>query len=111
MRKREFIGTLELMVLSAVLRTGRNASGIPIAAEIEAATGRPISLGSTYATLSRLEDKDLVASARGTPTPERGGRAKVYFRLTSKGLRELQHSQRSLGLLWGYVPDSSEKYR
>jgi DNA-binding PadR family transcriptional regulator len=104
MRKREFLGSLEILVLSAVLRAGRNASGIPIAGEIEAAIGRPITLGSIYATLSRLEEKGLVASELGQPTAERGGRAKAFFRLTAEGLRELRHTQRSLVQLWDDAP-------
>lgn len=104
MRRREFLGSLEILVLSAILRAGRNASGIPIAGEIEAAIGRPIALGSIYATLGRLEEKGLVASELGEPTSERGGRAKAFFRLTTTGLRELQHAQRSLQQLWNDVP-------
>jgi PadR family transcriptional regulator len=104
MRKREFLGSLEILVLSAVSRAGRNASGIPIGGEIEAATGRPIAIGSIYVTLGRLEEKGLVTSELGEPTSERGGRAKAFFRLTAKGLRELQHAQRSLMQLWNDVP-------
>jgi len=104
MRNREFLGSVEILVLSAVARAGRNASGIPIAREIEAATGRPIPLGSIYATLSRLEEKNLLVSELGQPTAQRGGRAKAFFRLTGKGLRELRHAQRSLVQLWGDLP-------
>ena len=104
MSKREFLGSLELLVLSAVLRAGREASGIPIAREIEAATGRPVPLGSIYATLARLEDKGLVTSQLGAPTPERGGRAKAFFRLSNTGLGELRHAQRSLRALWEELP-------
>lgn len=104
MGKREFPGSLELLVMSAVLRAGREASGIPIAREIEAATGRPVPLGSIYATLARLEEKGLVNSQLGPSTPERGGRAKAFFRLTTPGLAELRHAQRSLRTLWDELP-------
>jgi DNA-binding PadR family transcriptional regulator len=93
MGKREYLGTLELLVLLAVMRTGRNASGIPIAREIEACGGREVALGSIYATLARLEEKGLVVSALGEPTPERGGRAKALYRLTSQGLREVRQAR------------------
>jgi PadR family transcriptional regulator, regulatory protein PadR len=106
MSKREFPGSLEILVLSAVLRAGREASGIPIAREIEAATGRPVPLGSIYATLARLEEKGLVVSELGAPTPERGGRAKAFFRLTTPGLTELRHAQRALLALWDEVPEA-----
>ena len=104
MRKREYLGSLELLVLLAVMRAGRNASGIPIAREIEACSGRDVALGSVYATLSRLEEKGLVASELGEPTAERGGRAKAFFRLTAKGLREVREAQSMLTRLWNGVP-------
>ena len=109
MGKREFLGSLELMVLSAVLRAGRQASGIPIANEIETATGRPVPLGSIYATLARLEEKGFVVSQLGSPTPERGGRAKAFFRLTTSGLAELEHAQRSLRTLWNELPEEQAR--
>jgi PadR family transcriptional regulator PadR len=108
MRKREFLGSLELLVLLAVMRAGRNASGIPIAREIEVGSGRSVALGSVYATLSRLEEKGLVVSELGEPTAERGGRAKALFRLTTKGLREVRHAQSSLTRLWSTLPGLKE---
>jgi DNA-binding PadR family transcriptional regulator len=100
MRKREYLGHLELLVLLAVLRSGRNASGIPITREIEQGSGRTVALGSIYATLSRLEEKGLVTSELGEPTAQRGGRAKAYFHLTARGLREVRDTQGTLTRLW-----------
>ena len=101
---REALGNFELMVLLAILRVGEDAYGVPIAREIEDHSGRQAMLGSVYAALERLETKDLVASAMGDPTPERGGRAKRYFRVTAKGLREAQDTQRTLVGLWRGLP-------
>ncbi len=105
MRRREHLGSLELLVLLAVLRAGRNASGIPIAREIEASSGRAVALGSVYTTLARLEDKELVVSELGAPTAERGGRAKAFFRLTSKGLKEVRDAHATLMRLWSGLPE------
>ena len=105
MGKREYLGHLELLVLLAVMRTGRNASGIPIAREIEDSSGRSVALGSVYATLVRLEDKGLVVSQLGEPTAARGGRAKAYFRPTAKGLREAREAQTTLTRLWQGVAE------
>jgi len=104
MRKREYLGSLELLVLLAVMRAGRNAYGIPIAREIEASSGREVALGSIYATLSRLEDKGLVVSELGEPTPERGGRAKAFFRLSGTGLKEVRDAQALLKRMWSGIP-------
>ena len=88
----------------ALARLGDEAYGVPIAAEIEAHSGREVVVGSVYAALDRLEKKGFALSALGEPTPERGGRAKRYFRLTGKGLRETRAAQRTLTALWRGIP-------
>jgi DNA-binding PadR family transcriptional regulator len=102
---REYLGHLELLVLLAVLRVGRNASGIPIAREIEAGSARAVALGSVYAALARLEEKGLVVSQLGEPTAMRGGRAKAYFRPTAKGLHEARAAQATLMRMWQGVAE------
>ena len=65
MPKRGYLSPLELMVLLGVLRAGRDASGIPIAREVAAASGRDVPLGSIYAALARLEESGMIRSALG----------------------------------------------
>ena len=105
MSKRGYLSSLELMVLLGVLRAGRDASGIPIAREVAAANGREVALGSIYAALSRLEENGMISSELGEPTAERGGRAKAFFRLTSKGLHEVRDAQTALVRLWSGLPE------
>lgn len=104
MRNREFLGQHELMVMLAILRLGREAYGVPIAAEIAERTGREMLQGSVYAILERLEAKGFVSSRLGDATPERGGRAKRYFTLTAEGAREVRQAQRALEALWVGLP-------
>ena len=101
---RSHLGEFELIVMLALLRLGENAYGVPIARAIEDGTGREVPLGSVYAALERLERKGLVASRLGEPTPERGGRAKRYFRVTGAGLRRVRATQKSLVALWQGLP-------
>ena len=94
MRKgEETLGSLEHIVLLAVMRLGENAYGIMVRRAIEQATGRDLSIGAIYATLTRLESKGFIRSYAGEPTAERGGRAKKYFRMTADGKRTLQNTQ------------------
>jgi DNA-binding PadR family transcriptional regulator len=83
------------MVLLAILRLGDAAYGVTIRAEIAARTGREPSPGALYTTLDRLEEKGLVGSRFGDPTPQRGGRAKRYFRVTRKGAAAVARAQRA----------------
>src|SRR5437762_4042843 len=104
MTKCDQLGNFELMVMLVLIRLGDNAYGVPISEELEKRTGRDVAIGSVYAALERLEDKGFVGSELGEPTPERGGRAKRYFHLTPKGLRETREAQRTLVKLWRGVP-------
>ena len=83
-------------MLAAILALGENAYGVTIHAEAEAlAAPRKAALGAVYATLDRLEDKGLVSSRLSDPTPERGGRARRYYRLEEAGLRALREATRT----------------
>jgi len=79
------LGEFEYLMLTAVARLGDGAYGVAIRQEIEDATGRPCSLGALYTTIDRLEQKGLVKTSMGDPTPQRGGRPKRMVRITSKG--------------------------
>ena len=105
MRKRGYFGEFELMVMLALMRLGDKAYGVPICREIEEHCRREVVVGSVYATLERLEEKGFVSSELGEPTAERGGRAKKYFHVTSKGVREVRDTQRALMNLWAGVPE------
>jgi PadR family transcriptional regulator PadR len=87
-RPREYLGQLELMVLLAVVRPDGEAYGVQISKCIEQASGREVSLASVYVALDRLERKGLITSSLGEPTPQRGGRARTYFKPTASGLKE-----------------------
>ena len=83
------LGELEQLVLLAILRIGDQAYGVAVLGELERQTGRTLTLATVHKTLARLEDKGLIASRLGEPTPLRGGRAKRYYDLTAAGQRSL----------------------
>ena len=105
MTSRSYLGEFELMLLLAVIQLGDQASGVPISRELERHRGRDVSVGSVYAALERLEAKGLVVSNLGDPTPERGGKAKRYFRITREGLRQVHETRSVLTRLWQTIPD------
>jgi PadR family transcriptional regulator PadR len=104
MPKRRYLGEMELMVLLTLVRLGDDAYGVPISKELLNLAGREVALGSIYAALDRLEHKEFVISTLGNPTPERGGRAKRYFRVTPAGLRALKMTRKALTNLWSGIP-------
>jgi DNA-binding PadR family transcriptional regulator len=106
---RQLLTDFELMILLATLRVGDEAYGVPIAREIERTGGRSVVLGAVYAALERLERNGFVSSSIGEPTPERGGRAKRFFKVTPRGLRAVKDTQRALVALWTDLPELKER--
>ncbi|PYR88041.1 MAG: PadR family transcriptional regulator [Acidobacteria bacterium] len=94
------LGDMEHLVLLAILRLGREAYGIPILDEVSARSGREVSRATVYVALKRLEQKGLVTSRLGDSTPERGGRAKRFFKLRPAGLKALRDSRAMFLNLW-----------
>ena len=80
----------------ALLRLGSEAYGASVCAEIEKRSGRGVSVSAVHTTLERLEQKGLLKSRLGDPTPQRGGKRKRHYELAPLGLRALQASYRSL---------------
>ncbi len=96
MRKREYLGQLELMVLMAVMRPTQDAYGVQISRDIAEKSGRAVALASVYAALERLERKGFVTSSLGEPTAERGGKARTYFKPTTAGIKEARDAHNTL---------------
>src|SRR6187401_3056689 len=94
------LGDMEHLVLLAILRLGTDAYGIPILDEVSARSGRAVSRATVYVALKRLEQKGLVTSRLGDSTPERGGRAKRFFKLKPAGLKALRESREMFLNLW-----------
>jgi len=89
------LGEFEQVVLLAILRLGDRAYGVAIREEILARTGREPAPGALYTTLDRLEDKGLITSRLGDPTPQRGGRAKRFVHVSGIGVDAVTRAQRS----------------
>jgi PadR family transcriptional regulator, regulatory protein PadR len=86
-------GEFEQLILLAILRLGDRAYGVTIRTEISERAGRSVTPGALYTALDRLEDKGLVKSRVGEPTPQRGGRAKRFFTVTASGAKALARAQ------------------
>jgi DNA-binding PadR family transcriptional regulator len=91
------LGELEQLILLAILRLGDDAYGVTIRAELSRRAGRVIAPGALYTALERLETKGLVTSRMGDPSPQRGGRAKRYVKVSSTGLQALKRAVRAYG--------------
>lgn len=94
------MGEFEQLVLLALLRLDNDAYGMEVLEEIQLRTGRDVSYGAVYTTLDRLEQKGYVTHRMGEATPERGGRARKYFRVQPEGRAALRATQEALQVMW-----------
>jgi PadR family transcriptional regulator PadR len=99
-KRADTLGATAQLVLLALARASQNAYGVTIRREIEARTGRRISLGAIYPTLDRLEAKGLVSSYLCEPTAVRGGRSRRLYELEPAGADALRRAREELSSLW-----------
>ena len=79
----------EQIVMLAIMRKHPNAYGVSIFEELSSRAGIEPAMATIYNTLDKLEQKGFVKSRKGETTPERGGRAKMYFEMTGLGHKAL----------------------
>jgi len=90
----------EEYVLLAVVTLRDEAYSLPILDHIQKTTQRKWTLGGIYIPLYRLEEKGFLASEFGSPTRERGGKRKRYYRITRKGKQALREQKRMQSAMW-----------
>ena len=105
------MGEFEQIVMLAVLQLGNDAYGMQVRQEIDARTGRDVSIGALYRTLARLESKGFVSHSLGEPSAERGGRAKKFFRVEPAGIEALERSRDTIGRMWHGLRTGEEEPR
>ena len=98
------VSRLEEIILLAILKLESDAYGIAILEEIRKATGKVWLTGSIYASLGRLLKHGQVESLEGDPVPERGGRRKIYYRVTPGGLQALKEVRKISSAIWTDIP-------
>ena len=95
-----YLGELEQMVLLAILQLDGQAFGTNVMSELERRVERKVSRGALYVTLDRLEEKGMLTSTVGDPTPRRGGRPKRFLEVTPEGVSALRKSRTAWMNLW-----------
>jgi len=104
--KGTYLGEFEEVVLLIVALLENDAYGVRITHEIIEQTNRSVRLNQVHASLHRLEDKGMISSKMGDPTPERGGRRKRIFTITTYGRQTLSEMKTVRAHLWNLLPSS-----
>ena len=95
----------EEILLVAIWRLKNEAYGVNLKKYILELTGIDWNYGTLYCALDQLVKKGFSEKTVGEPTHERGGRRKIYYTPTMKGIKELQVSRDIQKALWNGIPD------
>ena len=101
----KWLSRKEEFVLLAVLRLRDQAYAIPVRDYVSGATGKYWSIGAIYDVLDRLARKKLVSVTASPPLPERGGKARRFYKVTRKGFEALEEVRTIHADLWGDLPE------
>lgn len=100
----KLLSRVEEIILLAVWRLQDNAYGITIHKEVEELTGKRWNLGAVYGPLSRLHKNGFVSTEQGEPVAERGGRSKIFYRLTPDAKNALRSIHEVNSVIWKRLP-------
>ncbi len=100
----KLLSRIEEIVLLSIWRLQDDAYGMTIRQEVINATGKNWLLGAIYGPLGRIQKNGFVETVKGDPKPERGGRAKIFYRLTPKGKEALIEIQKINQIIWNDLP-------
>ena len=101
----ERLGGFEEFTLLAVAALGDDTYAVPIQQYVEKVTARPVSIGSVYAALARLEQKGLLRSTMSAAVAQRGGKSKRVYTVTPTGLRTARDLHRVRERIWSAITE------
>ena len=96
----------EEIFLIAIWKLKNNAYGVTIREDVIKMTGREIVYGTLYNSLDKLVKKGYVSTLKSDPTPERGGRSKVFYKLTQFGFSAPKNTHELNRSIWEGIPVS-----
>ncbi len=90
----------ESIILLTIHKLQQEAYGVKIRRSIEENTGIEYSYGALYSSLEQLTRKGYADKKDGDPTPERGGRRKSFYTVTSDGIKALEAARELNKTIW-----------
>lgn len=99
------------ILLLAILRLKDNAYGVTIIKEVQKRTEKKLTFGSLWVSLDILHKRGLLQKRMADPTPERGGRSKIYYTVTPEGLKALEKAREFQKEIWRGMPVLIKKAR
>ena len=101
----KFLSRSEELLMNSILRLKENAYCFLIREKLKEITGKTWAFGAIFTSLDRLEKKGYIESTLGDATPERGGRKKRFYRITSGGYEALAEVRKVDNSMWGDIKE------
>ncbi len=95
------------LLLLACWRLQPTAYAVTIREHLKEVTGKTWAFGAIFVSLDRLVKRGFIVSRLSDPTPERGGKSKRLYRLTSKGAEALIEIKRLEEVMWADISELS----
>lgn len=95
----------EEIILLAIWKLKDDAYGVKIRKHLLETIDFNITYGTLYSYLDQLVKKEYVEKNSGEPTPERGGRRKIFYKVSDYGINALKKSQELQKTLWEGIGD------
>ena len=100
---------VEEFILLAIWNLKEDAYSLAIQKNISEISEEKWSLGTIYAPLERLERRGFITTYMSDSIPERGGRSRRIYRITTDGIKALMKTKEIEKSMWANVPVSPEK--
>jgi PadR family transcriptional regulator PadR len=98
---------LEEIVLIAIWNLRQDAYGVNIKKKVRELTAKEYFYNTLYTIFDQLIRKGFIIKGFGEPTAVRGGKRKVFFRLTKEGHRALNDAFERQRRIWaGFVKET-----
>ena len=95
--------TEEILLLS-IWQLKDEAYGVRIRRRISKVIKKQFTYGNLYSALKQLVEKNYVDKRPGETVPQRRGRRRLYYTLTSDGLEALREARELNESLWANIP-------
>lgn len=105
----KYLSRADEILLLAILRLKGKAYGVSILKEVERRSGKALSFGGIWVSLDILHRKGMVEKRMADPSAKRGGRRKLFYSITPRGLEALQAVRNLNRSLWRGLPARLEK--
>jgi PadR family transcriptional regulator PadR len=106
----DLLSRIEEILLLAIWKLKDNAYGISIREQVEQDTGTEWMSGAIYAPLNRLKKNGYVRTIQAQNSGGKGGRPRIYYRLTEMGKKKLTALQEVSQSIWQNVPDLKKEF-